>query len=378
MARIPRTRVWLLWCGLLLWAAALSASAQNSPQPAKAGPGKKASTAHRAAPGKVRTYYIAADEVEWDYAPSNQDHMNEGGKFDAYGKLFVEQGKNRIGKVYRKAVYREYTDGTFATLKKRPPEWEHLGIMGPVIRAEVGDTIKISSATTRRIPTACIRMACPTRKTRRARRIRGLTMQQTGLVPPHQTHTYIWEVPERAGPGPKDPSSIVWLYHSHNYEPKDVNAGLVGPIVITRKGMARADGSPKDVDREFVALFMIIDENQSAVPASTTSKPTRAIPNRRQAGGGPRSIPTATRTWCWAKGFAIVNHKFTINGYLYGNGPMMTMKVGEHVRWYLMSLGTASISHATLARKRGHGERAAHRHPGAVAGYLRHRRHGAG
>ncbi len=30
----------------------------------------------------------------------------------------------------------------------------------------------------------------------------------------------------------------------------------------------------------------------------------------------------------------------TINGYLYGNGPMPTVHIGEHVRWYVFSLGT--------------------------------------
>jgi FtsP/CotA-like multicopper oxidase with cupredoxin domain len=28
-------------------------------------------------------------------------------------------------------------------LQRRAPEWEHLGVMGPVIRATVGDTIKV-------------------------------------------------------------------------------------------------------------------------------------------------------------------------------------------------------------------------------------------
>src|SRR6202030_326782 len=70
-------------------------------------------------------------------------------------------------------------------------------------------------------------------------------------------------VRDEAGPGPQDGSSIAWLYHSHNYEPKDVNAGLIGAIVVTRKGMARPDGTPKDVDREFVTLYMIYDENES-------------------------------------------------------------------------------------------------------------------
>ena len=38
-------------------------------------------------------------------------------------------------------------------------------------------------------------------------------------------------------------------------------------------------------------------------------------------------------------GFTSQNFRSTINGYMYGNGPMMTMKKGEHVRWYMMSIG---------------------------------------
>jgi len=50
------------------------------------------------------------------------------------------------------ALYREYTDGTFATLNPRPPEWEHLGTLGPVVRAEVGDTIIVHFKNSTRFP----------------------------------------------------------------------------------------------------------------------------------------------------------------------------------------------------------------------------------
>ena len=40
-------------------------------------------------------------------------------------------------------------------------------------------------------------------------------------------------------------------------------AGLIGAIIVTRRGMADADGKPKDVDREFVCLYMLFDENAS-------------------------------------------------------------------------------------------------------------------
>src|SRR5690348_10405220 len=78
--------------------------------------------------GKIRTYYIAALETEWNYVPANMDLMT-GKPFEGETKIWTEHGKDRIGNVYRKAIYREYTDETFDIEKKREKEWEHLGIM---------------------------------------------------------------------------------------------------------------------------------------------------------------------------------------------------------------------------------------------------------
>ena len=70
-------------------------------------------------------------------------------------------------------------------------------------------------------------------------------------------------MPERAGPGPGDGSSVLSMYHSHTDEVGDTYGGLIGPMVITRAGMARADGFAADVDREVFNLFEVADENQS-------------------------------------------------------------------------------------------------------------------
>lgn len=65
--------------------------------------------------------------------------------------------------------------------------------------------------------------------------------------------SYTWEVPERAGPGFNDPSSVMWMYHSHADETLDTWAGLAGPMIITGRGVAvKEDGSPADVDSEKV------------------------------------------------------------------------------------------------------------------------------
>src|SRR5262245_21668471 len=90
----------------------------------------------------TRNYYIAADEGTRAFAPSGTNQVT-GQPVGDEEALWVKSGPHRIGRVYKKALYREYTDGTFAQLKPRAPEWEHLGFLGPLIRGEVGDTIKI-------------------------------------------------------------------------------------------------------------------------------------------------------------------------------------------------------------------------------------------
>lgn len=58
-----------------------------------------------------------------------------------YSKTF--NGKKMIGGTYRKSRFTEYTDISFITKKTRSQRENHLGILGPVIRAEVGDTVRI-------------------------------------------------------------------------------------------------------------------------------------------------------------------------------------------------------------------------------------------
>ena len=80
---------------------------------------------------------------------------------------------------------------------------------------------------------------------------------------PGGTHVYLWPVPERAGPAPGEGSSVMWMYHSHTDETRDVNTGLLGVMIVTARGMARPDGSPKDVDREIIASFDQVHEEDS-------------------------------------------------------------------------------------------------------------------
>jgi len=293
--------------------------------------------------GKVRVYYVAADEVEWDYAPDGINKMM-GMKFSGYPNVFIEQGPHRIGKVYRKAVYREYTDATFATLKPRAPEWEHTGILGPVLRAEVGDTIRVIFKNNTTHPASIHPHGVFYNKASEGASYDDGTSGEDKAdddVQPGQTHINTWEVPERAGPGPSDPSSLVWLYHSHGNTA--LESGLIGAIIITARGMARPDGKPKDVDREFVSLFIVFDENTSWYldhNIETYTSDPKGVKKLEFIPADTEGTLSPTGT-----GFAAANFKGTINGYLFANGPMITMKKGEHVRWYLLTMGEGANFH---------------------------------
>jgi FtsP/CotA-like multicopper oxidase with cupredoxin domain len=295
--------------------------------------------------GQVRTYYIAADEVNWNYAPTGIDQMS-GKPFDAYQRAFAIRDPHHIGSVYRKAIYREYSDATFRTLKVHPPDQRYLGILGPIIHAEVGDTIKVvfrnNASRAYSIHPHGVLYGKDSEGSAYNDSTTGAS-KIAGAVPPGRTYDYTWQVPERAGPGPNDPSSIVWFYHSHVDDQKDVDAGLVGAIVVTARGMARPDGTPKDVDREFVTLFNMFDENQSWYLDENIARYTPAVKGAERSA----EIPVDLDNDFSLVGTAFVdsNQKYSINGYIFADGPIMVMKSGERVRWYLLTVGNGINFH---------------------------------
>lgn len=288
-------------------------------------------SAHSAAAGTTRTYYIAAQSIIWDYTPGWPNNAVTGKRpGEGAGRFTDGSRRDRIGHRYRKAVYRAYTDATFTTEVARPEAWGHLGLLGPVLRAAVGDTIRVVFRNMLERPASLQPQGVFYPKDAEGRAYNDGTAgaaREDDAVPPGGTHTYTWEVPQRAGPGPADPSSIAWLYHSGVEPEADLNAGLVGPILITRQFQARPDGSPADVDHEYVALFAVFDENASFLAGQ----------NRKSL--APEADPADPE-------YRESNRMYTINGYAYGNLPGLTMKLAQRVRWHLLSLPGAGGMHS--------------------------------
>jgi len=280
----------------------------------------------------MHTYYIAADEVRWNYVPGGTDGLT-GKPYQAIGSFATADGRvirKSVRTTYVKCLYREYTDASFRTLKPRPPQWQHLGMLGPLIRGQVGDTIKVVYRNHCSFPNSIHAHGLMYAKNSEGAPYADGTpggVKPGDSVRPGGTYTYVWRVPERAGPGPNDPNSVLWMYHSHTHEYRDFNSGLVGPIIVTARDQAKPDATPKGVDREFIVWFSQMHEEDSWYVNRNlpTIAKDHAVPT-------PLTDFSATVTYPY---FVM----FSINGFVQSSMPLreLTMRAGEHVRWYVMA-----------------------------------------
>ena len=238
----------------------------------------------------VREYWIAAEKVSWDYAPSARNQIDPDVGLGVWGESLK----------YTKYRYIGYTDNSYAVPLSQD-KW--MGILGPQIRGVVGDTIVVHflNRTDRKL-------SMHPHGVLYSKDNEGADSNSKGAnVLPGESYKYTWIVDEDSGPGPNDPSTIVWLYHSHVMGEEEMNLGLVGAIIITRKGMeiSNLNPFPRDVDHEFISLFMIFNEE-----------------NDKESG-----------------------LKHAINGRIFGNLNGYEAKIGERVRWHVAALGNEQDNH---------------------------------
>jgi FtsP/CotA-like multicopper oxidase with cupredoxin domain len=289
--------------------------------------------------GRVRTYYVAADTVTWDYTPQRRN-LASGEPFTTKEQTWTSRDADGLGTVYRKSQYRQYTDGSFRTPIVRPAAEAHMGLLGPVLRAEAGDVLRVVFRNNTPFPVSVHPHGVFYDKSSEGALYGDGTRgdaKADDSVAPGTTHTYTWQVPDRAGPGPADPSSVVWLYHDHSagMGVPGTQAGLIGPIVVSRRGQARPNGVPGDVDREMFALFTIFDESRSPYLKQNIAR----YGTKGQSADGVA--------------LQISDRKASINGYMYANGPegtddthaAMAMHQGERVRWYVFGIGGGGDMH---------------------------------
>jgi len=272
-------------------------------------------------PAKTRRYYIAAEPQLWDFTPLGSDPV--------CGKPLPPPvvAKRNSGKMR----YVEYTDETFST---RLIEIPRLGILGPVLRGVVGETLAVTFLNRTAQP-----LSMHPHGVKYDKDSEGAYYEpKPGLgaaVGPGAKFTYVWHLDEHSGPLPGEPSSRGWLYHSHVNGDEESNLGLIGFIVVTDPKRARPDGTSNDVDREMASLFMIFDESGLG-EAEKEAAEYASIP-------GNTGLPP--KPWAQVQEILEQGERAAINGYIFGNLPGLEMIEGERVRWYLFGLGGQNDFH---------------------------------
>ncbi|CAJ1078923.1 coagulation factor V [Xyrichtys novacula] len=256
-----------------------------------------------------KTYFIAAEEVQWDYAGYGHKRQE---KSHVHGSMTE----------FTKVVFRGYIDSSFSTPEVRGEMDEHLGILGPVIKAEVGQSIMVVFKNNARRP-----FSIHPNGVSYTKQTEGLSyddgskywFQYDDEVKPNTTFTYIWKVSSMVGPKPHESHCRTWAYYSGVNPEKDINSGLIGPLLVCREGTLEEE-LPKF--RQFMLLFMTFDESQSWYYETN-----REMIQRKSR----RRIPDSTFR---------ENLKFhTINGITY-NLKGLRMYTNQLVSWHLINMGS--------------------------------------
>jgi FtsP/CotA-like multicopper oxidase with cupredoxin domain len=212
------------------------------------------------ATGPVREYWIAAEERPWTIVPTGRDQMmakpiKGKTKFNAY-------------------AYRAYSPGFETPLGPAT-------VPGPLIDAEVGDTVVVHFRNKLRSPVT-VHPHGIFYSNEMDGAYKGKFTDPGGFVQRNRTFTYVWEA--------KEGTEGTWLYHDHGpMDPLPVFKGLFGPLLIRPKGEARPT-------REYFLAFHTWD------PSTTGLK----------------------------------GNYFCVNGKAYaGNTPTLEAKVGERVAMHV-------------------------------------------
>lgn len=187
--------------------------------------------------GVTRVYYLGIHEVNWNYAPMGRNVLaNQSIAHNRQASAFLQSGKDRVGSMYKKSVYKQYTDSTYTTEIPKPG-W--LGFLGPVIRAEVGDTIKVHLKNFATRPYTIHPHGVFYEKDSEGSLYPDMSPQdqkKDDAVFPGRNYTYTWTVPEDHSPTADDPNCLTWIYHSHIDAPRDIASGLIGPLLTCKRG----------------------------------------------------------------------------------------------------------------------------------------------
>nr|XP_056714952.1 coagulation factor VIII [Euleptes europaea] len=270
----------------------------------------------RAFAGKVRQYYIAAEEVMWDYGSQiSSPYMRDNPK----------SSTKKPFKQYKKVVFREYLDSSFTQPLARGELDEHLGILGPYIRAQIDDVIMVTFKNLASRPYTFHSNLLPYEGKREEE---GQFRPEE--VQPNQVREYTLRVQREMAPTMEEFECKAWLYFSSINLEKDLHSGLIGPLIICQPGILSTAHGRQLTIQEFSLLFTIFDETKSWYFAENLQ----------------RNCPSPCHIQMDDPAFKMINSFYAINGYVRDTLPGLVMGQHQRVRWHLMNVGGVEDIHS--------------------------------
>ncbi|XP_056130919.1 coagulation factor VIII isoform X3 [Lampris incognitus] len=275
---------------------------------------------------KYRSYYIAAEEVIWDYGirlPHQFIRPRD-----------MRRGMRKFLPQYKKVVFRAYTDETFLKPVTRGELQEHLGIMGPIVRAEINDLLTVTFKNMASRPYSFHLQGVYDRS-------QGASIIQTQAsfapagvpgeaVPPGETQVYNWRIARTQGPTSKEFDCKAGAYYSTVDKERDIHSGLIGPLVICKAGTLNWRLNLQPDIQEYCLLFHTFDETKSWYIEENLQQyctpPCHANPKDPL--------------------YQTTNKFAAINGYV--SETLAGLQVAQHqvVRWHLLNVGSDKEYHA--------------------------------
>lgn len=303
--------------------------------------------------GNIRRYYIAAEQVLWDYVPSGWDNyegvpINESYRAAAAGITV----KGSLGTKWQKALYQGYTDASFTTKLPQEP-WN--GANGPTLRAEVGDMIEILFVN--KLPNLYATMhsmgLAYNKDNEGSLYPNNTAPGQNGVVAPGDAVApgdcvvYKWLVNNGSAPT-QGSLSHMWAYHSYIAMEQDQFAGLTGSTIVYAKGKMNATMASH---REFVLVYMQYDESNSIMSSinkryltgddQTAPTTTTPLPQTPESYGNS-SIWQPQVTNLMATGQLNTTQAPTfsaLNGLIFANNAPFEVCANDPTIWYVSSFG---------------------------------------
>uniref|UniRef100_A0A4W6C3F6 Coagulation factor VIII, procoagulant component n=1 Tax=Lates calcarifer TaxID=8187 RepID=A0A4W6C3F6_LATCA len=243
----------------------------------------------------------------------------------------MRRGMRKFLPEYKKVVFRGYSDETFLNPTGRGELQEHLGIMGPFIRAEINDFVTVVFKNKASRPYSFHLQGVYDGS-------QGAGIAQTHAysappgtpgepVAPGEARTYNWRITAKQGPTETEFDCKTGAYYSTVDKEKDLHSGLIGPLVICKSGILR---NHQPEVQEFSLLFHTFDETKSWYMEENLSQHC-----------APPCQANTEDPW-----YHISNKFAAINGYVAETLPGLLVAQHQQVRWHLMNVGSDGEYHA--------------------------------